>query len=66
MNADAAAEKAREFLNRMGFHFVQVTKTRQESNSWVVQADVGYTRPRVATIVIDSQTGSVESHEVED
>jgi len=66
MDAEAAAERAKDFLARMGFRFVQVVKTQMEDGTWVVVADVGYTRRRIARMVVNQQTGRVEQHEVED
>jgi hypothetical protein len=69
VNAEQAGNTAIDYLKKMGFSFVQVLVSSPESTGtgqvWRIEADVGYTRKRIARIWIDPGTGEVIKHEVE-
>lgn len=69
VNAEQAGNTAIDYLRKMGFSFVQVLVSSPESTGtgqvWRIEADVGYTRKRIARIWIDPGTCEVIRHEVE-
>ena len=63
-SASQATEVAVEFLKRY-FPFIAPVKAQKENGLWLVQADVGAVAVRLATVVVDAQTGEIRSFEAE-
>ncbi|MBI4203127.1 MAG: hypothetical protein HY532_08465 [Chloroflexi bacterium] len=63
-SASQATEVAVEFLKRY-YPFIAPVKVKKENELWLVQADVGAVTVRLATVVVDAQTGEILSFEAE-